>query len=45
MSTPSRQQDDRLIERIRRRLDESVAELDEATLSRLAQARQRALSA
>lgn len=45
MSTPSQEQDAQLIERIRRRLDESVSELDAATLSRLEQARQRALSA
>ena len=37
--------DAQLIERIRRRLDEDVANLDDATLSRLRHARQLALSA
>ena len=45
MSTPSQDHDAQLIERIRLRLDESVSELDAATLSRLEQARRHALSA
>ena len=45
MSTPSQENDARLIERIRRRLDEDLAELDSATLSRLRQGRQQALAA
>jgi hypothetical protein len=45
MSEKERKDDTQWIERIRRRLDEDVAQLDGATLSRLRQARQRALSA
>jgi hypothetical protein len=45
MSTQKRANDAQLIERIRRRLDEDAAGLDSAALSRLRQARQRALSA
>ena len=44
MSTQEQEHDAQLIERIRRRLDEDVAGLDGATLSRLHQARQHALS-
>jgi hypothetical protein len=45
MSTSSQGQDAQLIERIRRRLNESLSELDNVTLSQLEQARQRALLA
>ncbi len=45
MSNTSRDNDAQLIERIRRRLDEDVDRLDNATLSRLEQARRRALAA
>jgi hypothetical protein len=44
MSTQDRESDAQLSERIRRRLDEDVANLDSATLSHLRQARQHALS-
>jgi len=45
MSQTSRDNEARLVERIRRRLDEDVARLDSATLSRLEQARRQALAA
>jgi len=45
MSNTSQDNDTRLIERIRRRLDEDVDALDSATLSRLEQARRLALAA
>lgn len=45
MSRQTRDSDARLVERIRRHLDEDVASFDETTLSRLEQARHRALAA
>jgi hypothetical protein len=45
MSRATPENDAQLLERIRQRLDEDVASLDDETVSRLRQARQRALSA
>ena len=45
MSNTSRSDDANLVEHIRRRLDEDVDSLDDATLSRLEQARRLALTA